>query len=148
MIRDSIDEMIGIRTAGDLSKAIKKTIAEEVEVCGVYDLIMNNYGPDRYMASVHVEIADTMTAAEIDAMTRRIQEKVYRELAVIIIAVGIYSVNTGDDSTTHLYKKIRQLSMCEDGVLQIHGFFVDVEKKRISFDLVIDFDVDDRQGLS
>ena len=38
--------------------------------------------------------------------------------------------------------------MCEDGVLQIHGFFVDVEKKRISFDLVIDFDVDDRQGLA
>lgn len=43
MIRDSIDEMIGIRTAGDLSKAIKKTIAEEVEVCGVYDLINRVY---------------------------------------------------------------------------------------------------------
>ena len=147
MIRDAVDEMIGIRATGDLSKSIKKTIAEESEVNGVYDLIMNNYGPDRYLASAHVEIPASMTASEIDSMTRRIEEKVYQKHAVLMVAIGIYAVNTADESITHIYEKVRQLSMSEDGVLQIHGFFVDQEKKRINFDLVIDFDVEDRKGL-
>ena len=64
-----------------------------------------------------------------------------------MVAIGIYAVNTADESITHIYEKVRQLSMSEDGVLQIHGFFVDQEKKRINFDLVIDFDVEDRKGL-
>ena len=147
MIGDAVDEMIGIRATGDLSKSIKKTIAEESEVNGVYDLIMNNYGPDRYLASAHVEIPASMTASEIDSMTRRIEEKVYQKHAVLMVAIGIYAVNTADESITHIYEKVRQLSMSEDGVLQIHGFFVDQEKKRINFDLVIDFDVEDRKGL-
>lgn len=147
MIRDAIDEMIGIRTTGDLSKSIKETIAEEPEVNGVYDLIMNNYGPDRYLASAHVEIPASMTASEIDEMTRRIEKRVYQKHAVLMVAIGIYSVNTDDESITHIYEKVRQLSMSEEGVLQIHGFFVDKEKKRINFDLVIDFDVEDRKGL-
>ena len=133
MIRDAVDEMIGIRATGDLSKSIKKTIAEESEVNGVYDLIMNNYGPDRYLASAHVEIPASMTASEIDSMTRRIEEKVYQKHAVLMVAIGIYAVNTADESITHIYEKVRQLSMSEDGVLQIHGFFVDQEKKRINF---------------
>ena len=132
---------------GDFSKSIKETIAKEPEVKGVYDLIINNYGPDRYMASAHIEIPDTMTAGEIDELTRKIQENVYRKHAVIMAAIGIYSVNTNNDVITKIHERIRQLSMSEDGVLQMHGFFVDTEDKRINFDLVIDFDVENRSGL-
>ncbi|WP_455539238.1 hypothetical protein [Terrisporobacter sp.] len=63
-----------------------------------------------------------------------------------MVAIGIYSANTDDESITHIDEKVRQLSMSEDGVLQIHVFFVDQEKKRINFDLVIDFDVEDKKG--
>ncbi|MCR4943594.1 MAG: cation diffusion facilitator family transporter [Clostridium sp.] len=147
MIGGAIDEMIGVRAEGDFSKSIKETIAKEPEVKGVYDLIINNYGPDRYMASAHIEIPDTMTAGEIDELTRKIQENVYRKHAVIMAAIGIYSVNTNNDVITKIHERIRQLSMSEDGVLQMHGFFVDTEDKRINFDLVIDFDVENRSGL-
>lgn len=144
MIRDAIDEMVGVRISGDLSKKIKKTIAEESEVRGVYDLILNNYGPDRYMGSVHVEIADTMTAGEIDAMTRRIAEKVYLRHTVIMTAIGIYSANTGDKESGKIYETVRSIAMSQDGVMQMHGFFVDENVKSISLDLVVDFTVDNR----
>ena len=31
--------------------------------------------------------------------------------------------------------------------LQLHGFYVDEVKKRITFDVVVDFDEQDREGL-
>lgn len=147
MIGGAIDEMIGVRAGGDLSKAIKETILKEESVKGVYDLVINNYGPDRYMASAHIEIPDTMTASEIDELTRKIQEDVYRQHSVIMTAIGIYAINTNDNKISKIRDRIRQLSMSEDGVLQMHGFFVDEEEMRINYDLVIDFDVEDRHGL-
>lgn len=147
MIRDAIDEIIGNRSEVNLSKSIKKTIAEDAEVHGAYDLFINNYGPDRYLASAHVEVNDTMTASQIDAMTRRVQERVYKEHAVMLVALGIYSVNTANDFSAQLQEKVRQYCMEEGGVLQIHGFYVDIEAKKISFDMVIEFRIEDRNSV-
>jgi len=41
-------------------------------VLGAYDLIFNDYGPDKKLGSVHIEVAHDMNAAQIDALTRRI----------------------------------------------------------------------------
>ena len=42
---------------------------------GAYDLFINNYGPGRDYASVHVELPDAMTVEEVDNITRRVQRK-------------------------------------------------------------------------
>ena len=79
MILDAVNEMLGMRAEDELTGAIKETINEFPEVHGAYDLFMNNYGPDRNIASVHVEVDDTLTASEIDALSRKIQETEYAE---------------------------------------------------------------------
>lgn len=147
IIKDSVDEMIGVRSKGELSKELKKTIAEEAEVNGVYDLILNNYGPDRYIASAHVEIPSTMKASEIDLLTRRIQDNVYKKHSVVIAAIGIYAINMDEKDTAKAYEMIREISMSKDGVLQMHGFSFDQINKRITFDVVIDFAIKDRKAL-
>lgn len=148
IIRDAVDEMVGVRSQGELTKALKQTIAKEDAVQGVYDVIINNYGPDRYLASAHVEIPDTMTANEIDLLTRRIQDRVFKEHSVVLSALGIYAVHSGNSVSAEAFAKIRQIVMEEDGVLQMHGFSYDEEEKRIVFDIVIDFAVEDRNALS
>ncbi|MBQ7720431.1 MAG: cation transporter, partial [Clostridia bacterium] len=84
MLKETIDEIIGTRVDSELSSAIKNTIAEDGDVHGVYDLILNNYGPDRYIGSAHVAVDDTMRADEIDAMTRRINQAVYDKFGIIM----------------------------------------------------------------
>ena len=49
-----------------------------------------------------------------------------------------------DSEASKLRNEIRRLVGSHDGILQFHGFYVDLEKKRISFDIIIDFDVDRR----
>jgi len=147
IIKDAVDEMIGIRSAKGLSNAIKKTVLEEENVKGVFDVIIHSYGPDYHIASFHIEVPDSLTASEIDLMTRRIQAKVYQELSILISAIGIYSVNTKEEETIRALEKIRHLSLEEEGVLQLHGFSFDSKNKRILFDLVMDFTVNDKQKV-
>ncbi|MEE8826693.1 MAG: cation diffusion facilitator family transporter [Eubacteriales bacterium] len=139
MIGESVSSMLGERVGCELAKNIKATVAEDPDVLGAYDLFLNDYGPDRYMGSIHVEVPDTMTACEIDAMSRRIFKSVYSKYGVMITAVGIYSHNTGDDEASRMLADIRRRVMAHTGVLQMHGFYVDFEAKTITFDTVLEF---------
>ncbi|MDD5860763.1 MAG: cation diffusion facilitator family transporter [Eubacteriales bacterium] len=139
MIGEAVSSMLGERVGCDLARNIKATVAEDPDVLGAYDLFLNDYGPDRYMGSIHVEVPDTMTAVEIDAMSRRIFKSVYSKYGVAITAVGIYSHNTGDDEASKMLADIRRKVMAHDGVLQMHGFYVDFEAKTITFDTVLEF---------
>jgi len=61
------------------------------------------------VGSVHVEVPDTMTAREIDAMTRRIMERVNQKHSVLRASIGIYSVNTGNDESGKMYERIQSI---------------------------------------
>ncbi len=139
MLRDTISEILGERIDASVSKAVKKTIVEVDGVQGAYDLIFSDYGPDRVMASVHIEIPDTFTADKIDEITREIQDKVYEEHNVAIVSIGIYSVNTKDEKISAVRNSIAKVVSSHKEILQMHGFFIDFEKKDIRFDLVLDF---------
>lgn len=102
MISESVSDMLGVRVDKELSSAIKQTIAKPEGVYGVYDLVLNNYGPDKYIVSAHIEVDDTMTAAEIDALTRSVQAQVYEEHSVLLAALGVYAVNTSSDEIIRL----------------------------------------------
>ncbi len=147
MVKDAIDEIIGNRVSGELSGKIKETVSEEEHVMGVYDLFLNNYGPDKYTGSLHVEVPGDLTASEIDTLTRRIGEKVYLETGVILTAVGVYSANLGDEKAEQARAKVREIVMTHDYVLQLHGFYLNEETKRMSFDIILDFACPDRESL-
>ena len=88
-----------------------------------------------------------MTASDIDALTRRISEKVYKDTGIILTAVGIYSNNSSDEHLMKLRNEITELVVDHKHILQLHGFYVDEDRKKIIFDVVVDFDEQDREGL-
>ncbi len=147
MIKDTVSDILGRRVDRDLIHSIKETICEEDMVNGAYDLILHNYGPDRFLGSVHVEIDENISAKEIDSMTRRLMEAVYKRHGVILEAIGVYSQNHGDDVAVAMRTKITEFVMEQPGVLQIHGFFIDLQKKHVSFDVILDFEIEDRQKV-
>jgi len=147
IIREAVDDMLGHRVEKDVTGKVKRTVAAIGGVYGVYDVVLHNYGPDKYLGSLHIEVDDTMTADRIDALTREIEQQVYLATGVILTAVGIYSRNTGDDEFMAMRSKITRLVMSHENVIQMHGFYIDGEKKRITFDIIIDFDEKDIEGL-
>ena len=66
-----------MRADKETTDRIKHLLAEEPEVRGAFDLILHNYGPNKDLASVHLELPDTMTVREVDRLTRRVESKIY-----------------------------------------------------------------------
>ena len=147
MLREALDDIVGTRPDAELAKGIKQTICADPEVLGAYDLLLDSFGPDLTIGAVHVEVPDVMTAAQIDAMTRRLQAKVYEEHHIVLATVGIYSRNTSDDEAAEVRSTITRMVMDHEGVLQMHGFYIDLERKSASFDLIIDFSAPNRHEL-
>ena len=146
MMTDTLDDILGHRADRELTLHIKKLICQEPEVRGAYDLIINNYGPSKNLASVHVELPDTMTVEQVDVLTRKIETKVYHETGVILTGVGVYSYNTKDDAAAKIRNDVQQIVMSHDWALQLHGFYADTAAKNMRFDVVFSFDIDPSEG--
>ena len=147
MMSDTINDILGKRADAETTQKIKQLLVEEPEVRGAYDLIIHNYGPNKNLASVHLELPDTMTVEQVDVLTRKLQVKVYRETGVILAGTGVYSYNTKNDEAAKIQNKISENVMAYDWVLQMHGFYVDVAAKTIRFDVVMSFETDAKEGL-
>ena len=148
LINETLADIIGRRADPEISKQIKKIINSEEEVLGAYDLNLFNYGPDKYYASVHIELRDTMNVNEVDILTRKLEEKVYCETGVILTGIGVYSHNTSNKEVAKIRNTIQKTVMSHDYALQMHGFYLDEEKKTIRFDVVISFDVDRKEAYN
>ena len=147
IIFEAVDDMLGHRVEAEYTKKVKECVNSFDEVHGAYDIVLHNYGPERYLGSVHIEVDDTMTAHQIDALTRDITEKVYKDTGIILTAVGIYSNNSSDEHLMKMRNEIAGLVVDHKHILQIHGFYVDEARKKIIFDVVVDFEEQDREGL-
>ena len=138
VLRTSLSSIIGERTSKETSEAIKKLVCSNPEVKGAYDLIVNNYGPDRGIGSIHIEVDDDLTAKEIHPLTRKIATQVYKEFG-IIMTVGIYATNSSNKEISAIREIIQKDVLSHETIKQMHGFYVDQETKTISFDVIIDF---------
>ena len=143
MLGRPLTEVLGARPVSETTRNIKADIRAVPGVLGAYDLILHNYGPEYAIGSVHVEVDNRLSAREVNAITKEVQRTVARKYS-LFLTVGIYAVDVEDDE---MDREIRRLALSHEGFLQIHGLFVDHVHHYISFDVVTDFKVPDRQAL-
>ena len=147
MLKDTLSQILGERADAKLAREIKNTVTSFPDVSGAYDLVLNNYGPDTYNGSVHIEVPDTYSASDLDELIRTITIEVLKKHNVILTAIGVYSINTKNDNAAKMRDKIYEAVKKHEHILQIHGFYVNEVKKTIRFDIVISFDAPDRKKI-
>ncbi|MBR6454603.1 MAG: cation transporter [Fibrobacter sp.] len=147
MLMDTVSDLLGKRADKDLSKRIKEILRSEESVRGAYDLIINDYGPERKLGSIHLELPDTMTVAEFDKLTRKLETKVYCETGVLLAGIGVYSYNTQNDEAAKIRNEILNKVTSHEFVIQMHGFYVDTSAKEIRFDAVMRFGINAQEAL-
>lgn len=145
VIRETTSQLLGERADHGIVKRIRNTINAIEKVEGAYDLVLHDYGPTTIIASVNIEVSSTMTAPEIDDLTREIRRKVYKKHQVVMTSVGIYSINTKDPETRDLYHQMQALLENYPEVIELHGFHLDKSDKTISCDIILDFATENRQ---
>lgn len=140
VLRESISKIIGERADKEFTDAMIRDIASDEEVFGAYDLILNNYGTDRNIGSVHVEVKDDITAREIQALERRISYMCYEKYHTIM-TVGVYAKNQESEDDKKVKARVMELLSAIPEIIQVHGFYIDRERKIIGADIIISFDV-------
>ncbi len=147
MLRDTISRILGERNDAELAKKIKETVTSFPDVQGAYDLVLNNYGPDTWNGSIHIEVPDTYSADRLDRLIREITMKVLAEHHVILTAIGVYSMNTKDENVIRTREKVQEIVLAHEHVREMHGFYLMEDEKAIRFDVVVSFDAKDRKAV-
>ena len=147
MLRDTVSELLGERIDSETAQKVKEIVTSFPEIGGAYDLFIHNYGPERLVGSVHIEVPDTMTAEQLDLLERAVTEKVFSETGIIMTGISVYAVNTTDEESAEALKKVWSILEPYPEILQMHGFYLEKEKQILKYDLVISFDAQDRNAL-
>ncbi|MDC7236931.1 MAG: cation diffusion facilitator family transporter [Sphaerochaetaceae bacterium] len=146
MLSDTLDRILGTRIDSKLSKEIKAKIKDEDMVIGVYDLILHNYGPETMIGSVHIELDEKITTKEIYELTRKLRMDMFDQYG-IILTFGIYAANSEDPKVKEIMEMINTYILKIDGIIQMHAFYINFEAKQLSFDIVVDFNIEDKFAL-
>ena len=109
-------------------------------------MIVNNYGPDKSIGSIHIEVNDSITAKEIQLLEREIQTEVYSNFS-IIMTVGIYASNDSTEISKEIKDYLLGILKKYPHIIQMHGFYVDEVKKLVLFDIIFDFDEENQSGV-
>lgn len=136
ILQETLGSLIGTRVDAEMSQQLKRHIRAIPGVRGAYDLILHDYGPSRSIGTVHVEVDAGMTAREIHHLSRRIIEEIYKEYG-ILLTVGIYASDYTDGAAVEIHRFAVGVIKEYEHILQLHGFYVDDEQKKILFDIVI-----------
>lgn len=141
ILRESISNIIGRRASSEVTNGIKSLIVSIPEVHGVYDIILNNYGPEKIIGSVHIQVDDDLTAKDIHRITRDIQTRAFQQYR-IILTVGVYATSS-DDISMQMKRDLQGILKKYPSFMQMHGFYLVHEQKFVSFDLIFQFDKKD-----
>ena len=141
IVKNASSRLLGQAPAPAFVERLKETVLQSDGVLGVHDLRVYRYGPNKYFATVHVEMdvregAET-SHAKIDALERR----VLRELGTELTA-HFDPVDPTDSEAKELEEKIRAAI---DGIyeeMDLHDFrLVRGERKKIVFEVGVPFDL-------
>ena len=140
--KDTIDPLLGAKPDEELVHAIAYTMTSHVNILGIHDLIVHDYGPGRRFASVHAEIdhrIDPLIAHELlDEIERQVKKELHVELVIH------YDPIVTDDP--EVKERLQAIIHDLDPRLSIHDFRMvsGQHHANVIFDMVIPADLEGR----
>ncbi|HPZ00148.1 MAG TPA: cation diffusion facilitator family transporter, partial [Clostridiales bacterium] len=144
IVRDVLSKLMGDRPDAELADTLMERIRGTEGIAGAYDLILHNYGPNIYIGNVDVELDEKLTIRDAYKIIHPLNIDLFNEYGVFFY-FGFYSVNVQDEDIRNMRNAVKATLLEDVDVLQIHAFFVDTEKKQMSFDAVLSFDIKNPQ---
>lgn len=140
-IRDSLSPLLGQPPSEELVKQIKDLVMSHDGVIGMHDLIIHNYGPTRFMLSLHAEVSaddDVIKLHDtIDLIEKKLCEK-YKCDAVI----HLDPIETNNALIFQMRAVVENIIYKIDARLSIHDFrlVTGPTHTNLIFDLVVPYD--------
>lgn len=112
ILRETASKLIGQAPDASLIDSIKTRILAHKEVLGIHDLNVYCYGPNKYFASVHIELDATADVLESHELIDEIEREFFNETNIVLtghhdpIVVNDKQVNTMREKLNEIVKNI------------------------------------------
>lgn len=139
LLIDTCNPLLGEEPNIDLVHELEQKIRAYEGVYGIHDIIIHNYGPNKYFATIHVEVDSSV---DIN-VSHELVDKIERDLTTPTMNVVIHMdpIDTKDEITKEYKAKLIEQIKSIDSRLNIHDFRVLHSDKllRLIFDVVAPF---------
>lgn len=138
LARDMIQTLIGKSPDQEFVDELMKSVLSYKFISGVHDLVIHNYGPGRYIASLHAEVPWDVPIMEIHDVIDRAEKEVGKRMNVYL-SIHMDPIKTDSPEIIQLKEELLENIKGIEGVLSIHDFRVvgDNEEKSLIFDMVL-----------
>ncbi len=141
LLNETKNILIGEGPVDETVEAIEAIIAQFPDIIGIHDLLVHNYGPNKYVASLHAEVDGKKDIYYLHDMIDNAERRINEELD-IICTIHLDPIVTDDENVSELRAfLIDTMKECELD-LPIHDFRVVVGQTHTNmiFDVVLPFD--------
>jgi divalent metal cation (Fe/Co/Zn/Cd) transporter len=142
ILNETKNSILGEAPLQEAVKDIEDIIAEYPKVIGIHDLMIHNYGPRCYIASLHAEVDGSDDIYMLHDMIDNIEKHIQQKLNMLC-TIHLDPIDTNDDKVNEL--KSFLLSVIEEDIgenISVHDFRIVVGSTHTNmiFDIVLPFE--------
>ena len=141
ILKETMSKLIGQAVEPELIAAIKARIFAHEEVLGVHDISLYSFGPNKYFASVHIELDASLDVMESHELIDSIEQEFARETNISLTG-HLDPIVVNDPAVVELRKKFGQLVKSLDERYFMHDFrtVIGPHRTNVIFEVAIPFD--------
>lgn len=141
IFKETLSELIGAAPDDKLVKSVVSRISQFAGVLGVHDLNIHNYGPNKYYASVHVEVDSSVPILDSHDMIDQI-ERDFAENTNVTLVIHLDPIVIGDEQLDEYKLAVKKIVAEMDEQFSIHDFRMvkGPTHTNLIFDLAVLFD--------
>lgn len=140
LARETLSPLLGEAVDNELAEKIKSIALSYEGIIGVHDILVHNYGPNKSIASLHVEVPSDVNINKSHEIIDLIEKHIQKELN-IFLTIHMDPVNINDDRIQPILNTIKDVFKKYNDELDTHDHRLVDGENRINFifDLVIPY---------
>ena len=141
LLNETKDLLIGEGPVEETVNSIEKIVKEFPDIVGIHDLMVHNYGPNKYVASFHAEVDGKKDIYYLHDMIDNVERKISEDLD-ILCTIHMDPIVTDDENVTALKNFLLETMKEVNLDLSIHDFRTVIGQTHTNmiFDVVLPFD--------
>lgn len=139
--KDTMESLIGGPENKDICAGIRQIVESRDGVLGTHDLILHDYGPGQYYATIHMEVPGDMELETAHRIADDAEREVFSRMR-ISLTVHVDPIDIRDSQTVELHQLTESILQDLDPAIRIHDFRVVRGKKDVNliFDMVVPYE--------
>lgn len=138
MTKETVSPLLGEAPSKDIIDSITETLMSYEDITDIHDLIVHNYGINKYTASVHAEMPAHLGVLHLHEIADEAERTVFDKLNIHLV-IHIDPICVNDTTLLEIKNEVENIIFKNNAIISMHDFRVigDNEKKNLVFDVVV-----------